>query len=130
VRRSRPGFTVLEAAVALAIIGIAAIGVLGAFGADLRGATQARDVLTAASLARARLARLEVAGARELSSLPDSLAAGAFAAPLERYSWTAASAAVPREPDLYELRVVVSWAGGSTTLRSRRFRPVPLVAGR
>jgi type II secretion system protein I len=129
-RRERSGFTVLEAAVALAIIGLSAIGVLGAFGADRRGANRARDQLTATSLAQSRLARLEVSGARELSSLPDSLARGTFAAPLDRYRWTASSAATPGEPDLYDLRVVVEWPDGRSTLRSRRFRPVPLVAGR
>ena len=129
-RRSRAGFTVLEAAVALAIIGMTAVGVIGAFGADLRGAERARDQLTATSLAQSQLARLEIADARELSSLPDSLARGTFAPPLDRYRWTAGSAAVPGEPDLYELRVAVEWTDGRAELRSRRFRPVPLVIGR
>lgn len=133
-RHSRAGFTVLEAAVALAIVGLTAVGVLAAFGADLRGAERARDSLAALSLAQSQLARLEVLGARELSSLPDSLGRGAFAAPLDQYRWTATTAAVPGEPDLYDLRVVVEWSDGRSTgrstLRSRRFRPVPLVAGR
>jgi type II secretory pathway pseudopilin PulG len=128
--RRRAGFTVLEAAVALAIVGVTAVGVLGAFGADLRGAERARDLLTAASLAQSQLARLEISGARELAALPDSLAHGAFAAPLDRYRWTASSAAVPGERDLYDVRVIVEWPDGRTTLRSRRFRPVPLVVGR
>lgn len=129
-RGRRGGFTVLEAAVALAIIGLTAVGVLGAFGADLRGAERARDVLTATSLAQLQLARIGVTGARELSALPDSLARGTFEPPLDRYRWTASSAPVPGEPDLYDLRVAVEWADGRAGLRSRRFRPVPLVAGR
>jgi type II secretory pathway pseudopilin PulG len=129
-RRKRAGFTVLEAAVALAIIGLTAVGVLGAFGADLRGAERSRDLLTATSLAQSQLARLEVSGALERSSLPDSLGAGTFAAPLDRYRWMASSAAVPGEADLYDLRVVVEWADGRFALRSRRYRPVPLVVGR
>ena len=130
VRRRRRGFTVLEATVALAIIGLTAVGVLSAFGADLRGAERARDVLAASSLAQSQLARLELSSARELAALPDSLARGTFVAPLNRYRWTATSAVVLGEPDLYDIGVAVEWADGRMVIRSRRFRPVPLVAGR
>ena len=130
VRRKRRGFTVLEAAVALAIIGIAAVGVLAAFGAHVRGAERARNLLTATSLAQSRLARLEIATGGQLARLPDSLARGAFTAPLDNFRWTASSTAVTGESDLYELGVAVTWLDGRATLHSRRFRPVPLVAGR
>jgi prepilin-type N-terminal cleavage/methylation domain-containing protein len=129
-RRSRHGFTLLEAVIALAIIGAAVVGVLGAFGGDVRAAERSRTALTVSALARSRLARVEIATAAELATLPDSLAHGAFDAPFEGYQWKATSRAVPGEPDLYDLRVTVSWNDGQSELRSRRYRPVPLVAGR
>jgi prepilin-type N-terminal cleavage/methylation domain-containing protein len=129
-RRSRAGFTLLEAVIALAIIGAALVGVLGAFGGDVRAAERSRSALTVSTLARSRLARLEIATATELVTLPDSLAHGTFDAPFAGYLWKASSHAVPGEPDLYDLRVTVSWNDGQSELRSRRYRPVPLVAGR
>jgi prepilin-type N-terminal cleavage/methylation domain-containing protein len=129
-RRNRRGFTLLEAVIALAIIGAAVVGVLGAFGGDVRAADRSRTALTVSTLARSRLARLEIATATELATLPDSLAHGAFDAPFAGYQWKATSRAVPGEPDLYDLRVTVSWNDGQSELRSRRYRPVPLVAGR
>jgi prepilin-type N-terminal cleavage/methylation domain-containing protein len=128
--RSRTGFTLLEAVIALAIIGAAVVGVLGAFGGDVRAADRSRTALTVSTLARSRLARLEIATATELAALPDSLAHGAFDAPFADYQWKANSRAVPGEQDLYDLRVTVLWNDGQSELRSRRYRPVPLVAGR
>jgi type II secretion system protein I len=128
--RSRAGFTLLEAVIALAIIGVAVVGVMSAFGGDLRAAERARTALTVSTLARSRLARLELATASELATLPDSLSHGAFAAPFARYQWKATASAVRGEPDLYDVRVTVTWDGGQSELRSRRYRPVPLVAGR
>ena len=129
MRHSRGGFTLLEAVVALAIIAMTSVGVLQAFAADLRGAGKVRDALTASTLARSRLARLEISTAADLTILPDSLARGKFNAPFDSYTWTADSRAIPGEPDLYDLRVTVVWPDGSTELRSRRFQRVPLVAG-
>ncbi len=129
-RRNRAGFTLLEAVIALAIIGAAVVGVLGAFVGDVRAAERARAALTVSTLARSRLARLEIATATELATLPDSLAHGAFDTPFAGFLWNATSRAVPGEPDLYDLRVSVSWDDGHSELRSRRYRPVPLVAGR
>ncbi len=129
MRYSRGGFTLLEAVVALAIIAMTSVGVLQAFAADLRGAGKVRDALTASTLARSRLARLEFATVADLAVLPDSLARGKFNAPFEAFQWTADSREVPGEPDLYDLHVAVVWPDGSTELRSRRFQRVPLVAG-
>lgn len=123
----RPGFSLLEAVVALAIVGIVAVGILGAFGSDLRGAETARTALTTSALARSRLARLEIADARELAALPDSLARGTFGAPFGQFAWAATSRAVDGEPDLYEVRVDIRGPSYQSDLRSRVFRPLPAV---
>src|SRR5918999_2456349 len=85
----RRGFTLLEAAVAMAIVGVIALAALGAYAAELRAADKARQALPAVSLAEERLAAIDLTGARELRSLPDSLARGRFPAPFEQYEWTA-----------------------------------------
>lgn len=121
--RNRGGFTLLEATVAVAIIGLVAVGTLAAFAADLRASTKANDTLPAAALAEERLARLELADVRELDMLPDSLAHGRFDEPFADYRWTATATPVHNETALYELTAIVEWGGGSYTLRRRRFRP-------
>ena len=105
--RERRGFTLLEAAVAMMIIGIASIGTLGAFAADLRAAD--------------RLSALEIAGSWN-HSVPDSLAHGRFAPPFDAYSWTASVRAVPSTFGLVEIRTEIGWDGGSFDLIERRFQ--------
>ena len=118
----RPGFTLLEAAVAMMIIGVASVGTLGAFAADLRAADRAQRILPAAALAADRLSALEIAGS-SVHSLPDSLARGRFAAPFAAYSWTASVASVRSTPALMELRTDIYWDGGSFNLTERRYAP-------
>ena len=121
-RRARHGFTVLEAAVAVTIIGVAVIGVFRAFGAHLTGAERARDHLTALTLAEATLSKLQLAGASDLALLPDSLEKGQFIGDFREYRWTAHSAALAGERDLYEVEVVVEGAKARAELRTRIYR--------
>jgi prepilin-type N-terminal cleavage/methylation domain-containing protein len=124
-RNRKRGFTLLEAAVAMTIVGLVAVGALGAFGADLRAAAKAQEALPAAALAEERLARLELLDVRQFSALPESLATGWFAAPFSGYEWRASLAPVASERSLYEMTVTVQWRSGSYTLARRRFRPGP-----
>lgn len=126
----RRGFTLIESVVALAIVGAVAVSVLELLSADLRGAEKARTALIASSLGRARLARLELATAAELPSLPDSLRRGRFDSPFEAYSWNASAVAISGELDLYDARVAVTGPNGATEIRTRLYRPVPQVAAR
>jgi prepilin-type N-terminal cleavage/methylation domain-containing protein len=134
--RARAGFTLLEAAVAIAIVGIISIAALSAFSADLRAAQRAQELLPASALAQERMAALELADPTQLSTLPDSLLRGRFSAPFERYEWTAFAASAlfygPGCPApggaqrwLYDFNVHVRWADGDYSLDGRRFRPPP-----
>jgi type II secretory pathway pseudopilin PulG len=125
---SRAGFTLLEAAVAMSIIAMVGIGALAAFGADLRAADRARQSLPAASLARERMAVLDLAEPQTLRMLPDSLTHGSFAAPYASYAWTASAKQVSGEPSLVELEVNVTWEEGRFTIAQRRFRPIAVAA--
>lgn len=124
--RARAGFTLLEAAVAIAIIGIISIAALSAFSADLRAAQRVQELLPASALAEERMAALELADPTRLSMLPDSLLRGRFPAPFESYEWTASAAPVRGERWLYDFNVHVRWADGDYALDRRRFRPPPV----
>src|SRR5256885_16358723 len=65
------GFTLLEVVVALAIVGIAGIAALEAFGAEVRGTDQIQQVLPAVALAQERLRRLGLPGPPPLGRPPD-----------------------------------------------------------
>lgn len=122
----RAGFTLLEAVVALTIVGTVAIGALEAYAVEARAAVRARQSAPAAALARERLSRLERLDAHLLRTLPESLSRGLFSAGPTSYEWAAAVRAVAGEPDLYELAVDVRWPDGALALRGRSYRP-PLV---
>lgn len=119
----RRGFTLLEAVVALAIVGVTVVAVLGAFAGDLRATERVRHALVSETLAEQRLATLRLLGVSELARLPDSLRRGTFRSPLDGYRWTMETARVRGEDGLFELRVRIQWAQGSYVLASRGYAP-------
>jgi len=121
------GFTLLEVVVALAIVGIAGIAALEAFGAEVRGTDQIQQVLPAVALAQERLGRLALLATPELARLPDSLTRGAFAQPFDVYGWRATSVPVLGEQSLYDVSVEITWDRGGYALRTRWYRPMPLL---
>lgn len=124
----RRGFTLLEAAVAMMIVAIVSVAALAAFGADLRAADHAQQILPAAALAQDRLAAIEMAVPLVGLELPDSLMHGQFSEPFGGYAWIADANAVRSTPGLVELRTEVRWAGGSFGITQRRYMPSQDVA--
>lgn len=118
----RTGFTLLEATVALALVGVVAIGALEAFAAESRAAFRSRQLAPAVALASERLARLELLDAARLRALPESLRTGSVRDGVQEYAWRADVAPVPNEPDLYALTVDVRWAAGAYRVGARVFR--------
>jgi len=125
--RDRQGFTLLEALVALAIVGIAGVAALAALGTELRSAERAATAFQTSALAEDRIAAIALLAPDELSLLPDSLARSRFAPPLDGYRWDASVEAVPDERDLYDVTVRVEGDGASHALRTRLYRPRPLL---
>ncbi len=123
--RPRPGFTLLEAVIALAIVTVAAVAALSALAAELRTADRVQHALPAAALADDRLAAIALLPPDALARLPDSIARGRFEPPFADYRWTASSRDAPGEDGLYDVRVTVEWDDGAFTLASRLFRPPP-----
>jgi prepilin-type N-terminal cleavage/methylation domain-containing protein len=123
-RRRRDGFTLLEATVALTIIGVCVIGAFGAFGAQLRADQRARAALPIEALAEERMAALLLMEPQRWRVLPDTVRRGRFPAPFADHTWEASTHEVPRERDLRELVVTVRGPTSALTLRTRRYRPV------
>ena len=127
----RAGFTLLEAAVAMTIVGLIGVGSLAAFGADLRAATRSQQLLPAAALAQERMQMLELLDAQKVRMLPDSIAHGTFLPPFEPYHWESVAKEVRGEVALLEFVVTVRWDDGAFTLSERRYRPqLSAVGGR
>ncbi len=123
-RRSRAGFTILEAIVAVTIVGVTAVASLGAFGSQLRAGARAQVALEAEALAEEQLARLRLLPVGSLEVLPDSLRSGTFPRPFERYQSTSTVQSVAHEADIHEARVMIRWPEGEYVLSTRLYRPL------
>jgi type II secretory pathway pseudopilin PulG len=110
-RTDERGFLLLEALVALAIVGLVAIALLGASTAQVRSAAKAAGLMVAGALAQDRLASIQLLDNPGLRDPPDSLLAGAFAPPFDEFTWTTEVQASDNEYDLFAVRVVVSGRG-------------------
>jgi type II secretory pathway pseudopilin PulG len=129
-RTARSGFVLLEAVVALAIIGLVAIALLAALGAQVRAADKASVLLAARSLAEDRLAALRLLDYDDLSDPPDSLLAGVFPPPFEAFEWTAVVESVEDEYDLFAAEVRITGLGEAYPLRTLLHRPRPVLVQR
>ena len=106
-REARGGFVLLEAVVALAILGVASIVLLQVRSQQIRVAVQARELLTAQALAEDRISALKLLDYEMLEDPPDSLMEGFFPPPFEAFSWTGAVELIKDEYDLFGVEVVV-----------------------
>jgi type II secretory pathway pseudopilin PulG len=128
-RSSRAGFVLLEAVVALTIIGLVSIALLQARGQQIRVAAQARELLTAQALAEDRLAALRLLDYQDLARPPDSLLAGAFPEPFEEFSWVTTVAVLEDEYDLFGVDVVVTGPAERFPLATLVHRPRAILGG-
>jgi prepilin-type N-terminal cleavage/methylation domain-containing protein len=119
----RAGFSLLEAVVALAVLGAVSVSALAAFGAQLRTSERAATALTGDALAEDQLARVRLLDREDLAHLPDSIATGRFDAPWERFSWRVTTRAVVDRPDVFEVTAAVQWESGNYDLSTRLYRP-------
>ena len=126
----RRGITLLEAVVAIAIVGMTSVAALEAAGGEMRTAERARRAIEVEALASSRLEFMDLLTDRELQALPDSVEKGKFAAPLDEYSWTTTSAPVSEQPGVYDVRVNVTWPSGSYALRTYLYRTPRLATRR
>lgn len=127
---ARAGISLLEAVVAIAIVGITSVSALEAVGGDLRTADRSRHAMEAEALATSRLDFLQLYGYNQIQALPDSVKSGKFAAPLDDYSWTTAATPVSDQPGLFDVRVTINWTEGSYAVKTYVFRSPPIFSRR
>ena len=120
--------TLLEAVVAMAIVGLVAVATLEGFSTEIRTGSKATEARVLEALARDRLASLQIAPLELLVRLPDSLARGAFPEPFRSHTWTASVRADRNLPSLLEASVLVRSRTGEIWLTTRLFRPAAQVA--
>jgi len=106
MRRVDGGFMLLEAMVALALLGLAVVAMLQLFSGAADAAARARVHTEALALAQSEMDRLVSSGAA--ASLEADGTEGAFRAPFERYHYAVTSARVG-EQHLIEIRVRITW---------------------
>jgi hypothetical protein len=124
----RSGFVLLEAVVALAILGVASIVLLQVRAQQIRVATQARELLTAQALAEDRISAMRMLDYLLLSDPPDSLMGGVFPPPFEEFSWTVEVEIMEDEYDLFGIEVAVTGPAERFPLRTLIHRPRPVLA--
>ena len=120
-KSARSGFTILEAAVALAIIGMVCVGVLGAWGTGLRTDTTAAAKLPLAAIAEERLAAVDLEPGA-LEALPDSVTHGTVQSALGAVAFTASARRVGQIAGLYDVTIRVTLNGDAYVLETRRYR--------
>ena len=128
-REARAGFVLLEAVVALAILGVASIVLLQVRSQQIRVAVQARELLTAQALAEDRISALKLLDYELLVDPPDSLMEGVFPAPFEAFTWTGDVELIKDEYDLFGVEVVVVGPVERFPLRTLVHRPRSLLTG-
>jgi type II secretory pathway pseudopilin PulG len=129
ISRRREGFVLLEAVVALAILGVASIVLLQVRAQQIRVATQARELLTAQALAEDRISAVRMLDYQLLADPPDSLMSGIFPPPFQEFSWSTQVALMEDEYDLFGVEVEVLGPAERFPLRTLIHRPRPVLAG-
>jgi type II secretory pathway pseudopilin PulG len=123
---SRKGVSLLEAVVAVTIVGMTAISALEAVGSDMRTAERSRRAIEVEALATSRLQFMNLLTDQELQSLADSVSKGTFPAPLNEYSWKTTSAPLSEQAGVYVVHVTIDWPSGSYVVRTYAYRRPPL----
>jgi type II secretory pathway pseudopilin PulG len=121
-RRAPRGISLLEAVVAIAIVGMTAISALESVGSGMRTAEKSRRAIEAEALASSRLEFMDLMTETQLQSLPDSVAKGQFEKPLDEYSWTTTSSPLDEQAGVYDVRITVTWPTGNYTVRTYLYR--------
>src|SRR5690606_14604623 len=111
-RRRAGGFSLLEALVALLLLGLVALTCLRVFGVALRGQGRTREHLEAVALAERRMAELALLPPDSIAAYDGEPRGDVFPSPFERYRWRALLRRVDGAPALVQAAVLVEWPRG------------------
>jgi type II secretory pathway pseudopilin PulG len=130
IRADRRGISLIEAVVAVAIVGMTAISALESVGGGMRTAERSKRAIEAEALATSRLEFMALMTDQELRALPDSVEKGKFPAPLDEYTWTTTSSSYSDQAGVYDVRVTITWPTGKYTVRTYEYRTPPFSSRR
>jgi prepilin-type N-terminal cleavage/methylation domain-containing protein len=120
--RSDAGFTLVEALVALVIVGAALVPLLGGVSRAVRAQGEAAGAVEAVALAEARMAALEMLTLDSLGAYLEPRT-GTFDPPFSRYRWRAVVRPTTEAPSVLQAAVVVEWDGREMALETYFHRP-------
>jgi prepilin-type N-terminal cleavage/methylation domain-containing protein len=120
--RGNRGFTLVEAAIALLLLGVALVPLLQSVTAGVRSEGDLAATLNAVPLAESRMEELSLLPADSLSFY-FSARRGTFAPPFARYRWSALLRPAAGSPALVQAAVRVEWEGGGYSLETYFHRP-------
>lgn len=120
--RDAGGFTLLEAVVALAILGLALAPLLGSVSGGVRQQGRVEQALEAVALADARMSELSLLATDSIGEYLRPRE-GWFPPPFGAYRWRALLRQEPGSPALVSAAVVVEWNGGAYSLETVFHRP-------
>jgi hypothetical protein len=120
---NRQGVTLLEATIAMTIVGLIAVATLGEFATELRVGAKAAGALGLEALARDRVAALQITPTEMLAHLPDSLSKGTFPSPFSDHDWTVDLKTDRNTVGLIDVQVHVRSPRGQFRVATRFFRP-------
>ncbi len=122
LRADERGVALLEALVALAILGIAIVGMVEASSAALRGQANARAHREAAIVADAQLSAMASASAYALDNNAGERH-GVVTIGAREYRWASRARAANDSSGIWNLGVAVAWDDGRITLGTAVWRP-------
>lgn len=127
-RHSERGVALLEALIALAILGLAIVGIVESASGALRGQAMGRAHREATMIADAHLSALVAVPADSLDAYRVERS-GATAVRGRSYRWEVQALPVDRSKGLWNVGAAVTWDGGRVVLTSAIFRPPSLLPG-
>ncbi|MCI0432569.1 MAG: type II secretion system GspH family protein [Gemmatimonadetes bacterium] len=123
MNRVRCGFALIEAVVALMMLGLTVAFAMALAGEQLRAVQRGGRLIEARALAEDRLSAVGLSPRADLVRVPDSLARGRFEPPFDTYRWNVACTETRDEVDLFDVKIEVTWEDGAYRLETRLFRP-------
>lgn len=111
-REGEGGFTLIEALVALVVLGLVVVTMAAASSQALRVEGATLDHRRAAALADAKMSEIAALPPAGLRTYAEGLA-GRFGEGNERFAWSARVTEVPESPHLFRAVLRVAWDGGS-----------------
>jgi prepilin-type N-terminal cleavage/methylation domain-containing protein len=118
------GFTLIEAMVAVTVLGLVLVSALAAAAADLRASRRSSVGMELAQLGEEVVSQIDTYSAGEFQRLLAGRAER-FPSPMDHYRWEARVITGIDDPSIFEIHVRVEGMEASFTIHTQRFRRMP-----